>query len=465
MKKTILLCLMVFLALAGHAQYDHQNINLFSNFDDPNVTPEPTYGIRYQSCYGWANPIDGKEYGIIGSTSGTYIIEVTDPSNIVQRDYVPGRHTDCIWHEFKTYGNYLYIISDDAGNNSLQIADMSYLPDSVHIVYDGTSVFTHAHTLYIEGDKLYVASVATGSNYSSMNVYTLGNPALPVLLRRLDQDYPIINQVHDMYVVHDTVFASCGYDGLHIYKYDESLNQFLEIGNLTTYPDQGYNHSSFLSKDHSMLYMCDEVPDGMAIKVVDVTDVANPITVHTFSSNPGNTPHNPYVKDDMLVMANYQDGVYIYDIGTPSLPALMGFFDTHPQNTPGTYPSPAYAGAWAAYTDLPSGVILASDMQLGLFVLDISPILNVKNSPVKAEELTIYPNPAGDFVKIKLPETSQAITGAQISDLSGRIIRTINLSNTSLSECKIKVDDLVPGIYFVDIKTSSKTYTGKICVR
>ena len=133
MKKTILLCLMVFLAMAGHAQYDHQNINLFSNFDDPNVTPEPTYGIRYQSCYGWANPIDGKEYGIIGSTSGTYIIEVTDPSNIVQRDYVPGRHTDCIWHEFKTYGNYLYIISDDAGNNSLQIADMSYLPDSVHI--------------------------------------------------------------------------------------------------------------------------------------------------------------------------------------------------------------------------------------------------------------------------------------------------------------------------------------------
>lgn len=465
MKKTILLCLMVLLAQAGKAQYDHHNINLFSNFDDPNVTPEPTYGIRYQSCYGWANPVDGKEYGIIGSTSGTYFIEVTDPSNIVQRDYVPGRHTDCIWHEFKTYGNYLYIISDDAGNNSLQIADLSYLPDSVHIVYDGTSVFTHAHTLFIEGDKLYVASVVTGSNYSSMNVYSLGNPSLPVLLRRLDQDYPIINQVHDMYVVHDTVYASCGYDGLHIYKYDESLNHFLEIGNLTSYPDQGYNHSSFLSKDHSILYMCDEVPDGLAAKVVDVTDIANPLTVYTFYSNLGDTPHNPYVKDDMLVMANYQDGIYIYDISTPSIPDLMGFFDTHPQNTPGTYPSPAYAGAWAAYTDLPSGIILASDMQLGLFVLDISPILNVKNSPVKSEALSIYPNPAGEFVKIKLPETNQAISSAQLSDLSGRNIRTINFPNASLSECKLNVEDLGPGIYFVDIKTSSKTYTGKICVR
>ena len=104
-------------------------------------------------------------------------------------------------------------------------------------------------------------------------------------------------------------------------------------------------------------------------------------------------------------------------------------------------------------------------MQLGLFVLDISPILNVKNSPVKSEALSIYPNPAGEFVKIKLPETSQAISSAQLSDLSGRIIRTINFPNASLSECKLNVDDLVPGIYFVDIKTSSKTYTGKICVR
>ena len=104
-------------------------------------------------------------------------------------------------------------------------------------------------------------------------------------------------------------------------------------------------------------------------------------------------------------------------------------------------------------------------MQLDLFVLDISPILNVKNSLVKSEALSIYPNPAGDFVKIKLPETNQAISSAQLSDLSGRIIRTINFPNSSLSECKLSVDDLVPGIYFVDIKTSSKTYTGKICVR
>lgn len=451
-------------ALCSSAQFDHQNINLLGNFDDVTVTPEPTYGIRYQSCYGWANPNDGREYGVIGSTSGTYIIDVTDPSNLVQRDYVPGRHTNCIWHEYKTYGNYLYIISDDAGNNSLQIADMSYLPDSVHVVYDGTSIFTHAHTLFVDGNKLYVASVSISTGYSTMNVYSLIDPELPALLRRLDQDYPIINQVHDMYVVNDTVYASCGYEGLHIYHFDEGTNTFVEIGNLTSYPDQGYNHSSFLSRDHSMLYMCDEVPDGMAIKVVDVTDIANPTSVHTFSSNPGNTPHNPYVKDDFLVMANYQDGIYVYDISIPSLPVLQGFFDTHPQNTPGTYPSPAYAGAWAAYTDLPSGVLLASDMQLGLFTLDISPIPGIKSQAEGQQHLAIYPNPASSIVKIKIPEEIKNICTVDVCDISGRTVLRLPESNPMNNELNLDMSTLVPGIYFVEINSDAKKYTGKICL-
>lgn len=70
---------------------------------------------------------------MIGSTAGTYILDVTDPTNPIETDYIPHRQTDAIWHEYKTFGNYLYIISDDGGNNSLQIADLSTLPDSAHV--------------------------------------------------------------------------------------------------------------------------------------------------------------------------------------------------------------------------------------------------------------------------------------------------------------------------------------------
>ena len=88
MKKTLTLLLFFFSANILFAQYAHQNINLLGNFDDPNVQSEPVYGIRYQGCWGYADSL-GNEYGIIGSTAGTYIIDVTDPSNHVQKTYIP----------------------------------------------------------------------------------------------------------------------------------------------------------------------------------------------------------------------------------------------------------------------------------------------------------------------------------------------------------------------------------------
>ena len=150
MKKKLLLYLFLFSFYSSNAQYDHLNINFLGLFDDPAVVPEQVYGIRYQACWGWADTATGKEYGIIGSTAGTYIVDVSNPTSPVQSDYIPHRQNDCIWHEYKTYGNYLYIISDDGGNNSFQIADLSYLPDSVHLVYDSTDIFIHAHTLFID---------------------------------------------------------------------------------------------------------------------------------------------------------------------------------------------------------------------------------------------------------------------------------------------------------------------------
>ena len=447
------------LALNGaSAQFSFQNINLLSNFDDPTVPAEPVYGIRYQSCWGWADPLTDREYGIIGSSEGTYIIEVTDPGNPVQRDYIPGRSNQRIWHEYKTVGNYLYIISD-GGGNSLQIVDLTTLPDSGHVVYDGTNIFDSGHTLYVDGTHLYVASVSqTGGSYSSMNVYDVSSPATPVLLRRLDQDYPSISQVHDMFVINDTIFASCGYQGLYIFTYDESTNRFTQRGSLTNYtPGGSYNHSSFISNDRTTLYMMDEVPDGLPCKVVDVSDLSNPFVVDTFYSNAGCTPHNPYVKGNLLVNANYQDGVWIYDISNPQVPVFAGYFDTHPQNSPGTYPNPPYAGCWAAYTDLPSGTLLASDMQLGLFCLDIGTITGLSTRP-SLNPVRLFPNPAQDRLTIALSESSNGGTYL-LTDLQGRELMNgeLNAATTMLD-----ISRLNPGFYLVKIQLGEQVRSTRI---
>src|SRR5258706_7758452 len=115
MKKHVLILIIIFSASYQivTAQFASQNMSLLSIWDDSaNVIPEPVYGIRYQGCTGWAVTSNGREYAAIGSSRpGTYIIEVTNPTVPVLRAYVPriGNANKSIWHEFQTYGKYLYI--------------------------------------------------------------------------------------------------------------------------------------------------------------------------------------------------------------------------------------------------------------------------------------------------------------------------------------------------------------------
>ena len=196
------------------------------------------------------------------------------------------------------------------------------------LVYDSNALLSRAHTISIDGNKMYLASVSNAS-YHPMQVFFHNDPESPVLLRSLEQDYPNINVVHDMYVVHDTVYASCANQGLYIYKYDSVANHFTQLGSLSTYPEQGYNHSSVLSNDHSKLYMCDARTTGKAVKVIDVTTINNPSYDTLFRSHVGAIAHNPYVKGNLLYIAYYLDGVYVYDISNLAVaPVLAGYFET-----------------------------------------------------------------------------------------------------------------------------------------
>ncbi len=422
--------------------YQSQNISMLSNWFDPAAVAEPSYGIKYNGIWGWTDTT-GNEYAIVGSSAGAYFINVTNPSAPVQCDFVPSRRDHCIWHEIKTYQNYCYIVSDDAAPNSLQIVDMSYLPDSVHVVYDSNSLFERSHTIWIDGNKLYGGYVNGGSvGYAAMAVFDISNPTSPVLLRKIEDDYPgIFSYAHDMYVRNDTVYASAGYNGFFVFKLNSS-NHFQLLGSLTNYFNQGYNHSSALSNDGHTIIFCEELPDGQPVRSVDVSDLSNITIVASFESHPDATPHNPFIKDNYLFLAYYQDGLQVYDISNPSAPVRLGYFDTHWQNDSlGTYPAPADAGAWGAYPWLPSGNVIVSDMQNGLYVLDVSTITSIKQNDVSAQ-IYLYPNPANsDQLNILLP-VSFHHAQYEILNANGQLIQKDFLSNS-----QINIQQLNSGIY------------------
>jgi choice-of-anchor B domain-containing protein len=446
------------------AQFPAQNISLLSIWDDSaNVVPEPVYGIRYQGCTGWVDTSNGREYAAIGSSRpGTYIIEVTNPTSPVLRQFIPGisNPNHSIWHEYQTYGKYLYIVSDDATPNTFQIADMSYLPDSVHLVHNSNTLFSRSHTIFIDGDKMYCGSVTAPSFYASMAVYSLANPELPQLLRKLNDDYPVISTVHDMFVRNDTVYASCGSQGLYIFKFN-SNNTFTQLGNLPN-PSGNYNHSSFLSDDGTVLINCDEVPAGIPIKLVDVTDVTNPSIYTTFVSNVGATPHNPYIKNGKAVVASYQDGVQIFNIDNPLAPFRIGYFDTHPQNISG-YPTPAYQGAWGAYVNLPSGILLVSDMQLGLFVLNTDTLLTSSSTKEKEKiSLSLYPNPAAKNISLDCESAKEFSAVISVIDVQGKKVFSLNeLIKRGSNQITIDISRYPSGMYALLITGSEKTILSK----
>lgn len=464
MKKTLLaLLISASITSVSSAQVtDSLNISSFSNWFEPGMPAEPTYGIKYNGIWGWTNPANGDEFAIMGSSAGYHFINITDPNNPVQSDYVAGRRNNCIWREIKTYDHYAYLVSDDGNPNSFQIVDLQYLPDSVHVVYDSTNLFTRSHTIFVDGDKLYGGSVNGGSvGNASMAVFSLDNPEQPVLLRKLNQDFPSLSSIHDMYVRNDTIYASAGYDGLFLFRYDESANQFIYINSVTNYPGQGYNHSSALTDDGATLIFMDEVPDGMPVKVLDVADLQNLTVTTTFYSNTGATPHNPFIAGNLCFIAYYKDGLQVYDISNPASPVRVGYYDTYFQNPAGVYTGVAYAGAWGAYPYFPSGNVIVSDMQNGLFVLDVTQLTGVHEN--EKPNTSVYPNPVlqGKVLTIQ-SENLNNISQVYLSDIRGREIGVnYELVNNGL---KIHTSGINPGMYILNITSGSGVITEKIII-
>ncbi len=471
MKLKFTLLAFLICAFAFAQTYPSLNMSLLSKMD-PNADLTGVDGRKYSGCWGWVQTSKNKEYGIVGSSAKTYFIDITNPSLPVICDSVDNKHAGCTWRELKTYQNYCYIVSDDYAPNTFQIIDLQYLPDSVHVVHNGTTYFERGHTVWVDGNKLYVGGQTSASSVlSNMCVYSLATPTAPVLLRTLSDDYPSISYVHDMFVRNDTVYASAGNQGLWVFKFNTATNTFTQLGSFTGYPEAGYNHSSSLTKNGKTLVFCDEVPTGVSIKVTDVSNLTNIVMSSTVepNSNSQMVAHNPYVIGNELAFVScYQDGLIVYDITNPNAPFITGYFDTHPQggaNFSNNYGAGSYRGNWGAYPFLPSRTVIALDMQNGIFLLKSDALSVKENSNVL--NANVYPNPVKNNLNITFTNPEAKNYSVEITNVLGQQV----YSEKNLNDCSfpvtfknIDVSDLESGSYVISIKAEGKQYQKKIII-
>ena len=111
------------------------------------------------------------------------------------------------------------------------------------------------------------------------------------------------------------------------------------------------------------------------------------------------------------IVSHYYDGLWIWDISDPQNLTYVTSYDTYPLEN-----GNSYKGAWGVYPFLPSGNILVSDMQFGLFVLS-PPNLNSINEVMT--NLKVYPNPVYDefIVKTKTNDSKTII----VHDIFGKV--------------------------------------------
>jgi choice-of-anchor B domain-containing protein len=425
------------------------NMTLLSQWSDSTIPPTSFFNSPYNEIWGYAT--NDAEYAIIGSTMGTHFIDVSDPSNITEVAFVEGAATgtSIVHRDFHDYNGYLYAVCDE-GASTLQIMDLSYLPDSVPLVYDDNSLIKKAHNVFIDEatGKLYGIGVSPVSgSFVGVRIISLADPIAPVLL----DDMLVGSGVHDVFVRNDTIYVNRGGSGLAIYDVSDASDPIL-LGSLVDYEGQGYNHAGYLSDDGNTYVLADET-HGSPIKMLDVSDLSDIEIISTVTSGVAESsiPHNPLIKGDLMYSSYYYDGVYIWDISDPLNPELVGFYDT--SEVPN---GNGFQGCWGVYPFLPSGLVLASDMQEGLFVMEIDQVTNVDENHTGDFGFNLFPNPSVDFCYLAFDNEKQESYQINIYSMSGRLVLS---ENTIMSTTQISTQELSKGVYFVELK--GKTITTK----
>ena len=433
------------------------NVEFFGNKNDH----QGTTTTSYSACWGYTAP-DGREYALLGTREGTSIIDITDAPTLREVVFIPGPVS--AWREMKTYQQHAYIVTEN-GTDSLagvQIVDLSNLPNTASLVKTYIWVDTvagvvttipRAHSVSVEGKYLYL----NGGNFNGIRILDLTDPVNPAKAGVYNGPY-----VHDSYIRNDTIYASAISNGGGLDIVDARNKANPQRIKLLQYPGSG-THNAWTTEDGNYVLTTDEVGSTQkTLKVWDIRNVQNPSKVAEFSNSVA-IVHNVFVKGNLAYVAWYADGLKVVDITNPSNPTLVGYYDSYPGA-----PVAQYVGAWGAFPYYPSGKVIISDIQTGLYVLRYKAPDTGPPPPVPARFALYqnFPNPFNPttVIRFDLPrETNATLT---LHNVLGQEIRVLRRGTLSAGAHTVQVDaqSLASGVYIYRLESSEFVQTHRMVV-
>ncbi len=428
-------------------------------------------GVHLNDVWGYVSP-SGREYALVGLGHGTGFVDVTVPASPVVLAVFDDQTT--LWSDQAVYDEYAYNVNQwrFGGGDGIQVFDLTDIDSGVvtkvgDFVLDGID---DAHNITVNAASGF-AYLSLPNTESGLPVVDLSTPSAPVLTATYDTGEA---RVHDCYVVTypsdhaayaDREIAFLAQEGFGLAIVDvTSKAAMFELASLI-YPGTTYAHQGWLSTDLNTFYLGDELDEEefgstTTTYVFDVSDLTNPTLVTTFTNGLTSIDHNLMVAGSLIFEANYTSGLRVFDASDPMAVGEIGYFDTHPESD-----APVYAGAWGIFSHLPSGNVLVSDIQRGLYVFSVDMIdaPSTTSVPSSVRLAQNHPNPFNPRTTYAFDLPAPGSARLVVFDASGRLVRTLVDDVLAAGRHEIVWDGLddggtgLPsGVYLTRLETDSR---------
>ncbi len=349
--------------------------------------------VHLNDIWGWADPETSREYALVGRSDGTSFVDITDPLNPVYVGDLPlteGANPNA-WRDVKVYRDHAYIVADGAGAHGVQVFDLTQLRDAADmpVTFEESAIYREifsSHNIVINEESGYAYAVGSrgggetcGGGLHMINLQEPANPTFAGCFADVGTGRSGTGYSHD---------AQCvmyeGPDAEHrgkeiCFGANETALSIADVSDkenpvslaTASYPNVVYSHQGWLTEDQSHFYMNDELDeldgkvDGTRTLIWDVADLDDPQLIAEHVSENKASDHNLYILDNLMYQSNYLSGLRILDISDVANPVEVGFFDSVPAGTD----KPGFGGSWSNYPYFPSGSIVITSMNEGLFVL------------------------------------------------------------------------------------------------
>jgi len=318
------------------------------------ITPEAAHiTLSGKGIWGYADA--NGQYALVPDFTSLRVIDVTDPAHPVVATTVQSVGFDL--KEVKTYRHYAYCVNQ---RGPIQIVDLSDPYHAYTIATYSSPRIPGSHNIWCSDDGYaYVALMGAGN--SDLRILDLADPLRPVergYWQHIEQGGLVA--CHDVYVRNDTCYASWFNAGLYIL--DVSDKDFPRQIKRIVYPQQA-THNAWPTLDGRHFFTTDERNSPMGHLLAWELDSRYITPVGEYETERAAVIHNVHVKGPLAYISYYTAGVRVIDITNPQVPIEVGRFDTS------RYEGPRFEGCWGVYPYAPSGLLYASDMEQGLYVL------------------------------------------------------------------------------------------------